>query len=69
MDGGYHVCEDPEVAPVKPCLVYSFGYVRKATMVYTNSNKPHQAAQSHSQAKKTLFDFITAIVNAVERLA
>ena len=25
LDGGYHVCEDTEVAPIKPCLVYSFG--------------------------------------------
>lgn len=24
-DGGYHICEDPEVAPVRPCLIYSFG--------------------------------------------
>ena len=28
LDGGYHICEDAEVAPVRPCLVYSFG-IRK----------------------------------------
>lgn len=27
LDGGYHVCEDKHVVPIKPCLVYSFGYV------------------------------------------
>ena len=26
-NGGYHVCEDPEVPPTPSCLVYSFGYV------------------------------------------